>query len=158
MNVIDAFMRQWFWLVGILVVLINGVILYFRAKKIVREKPELASGYYLIIRGLITWILFPAVIMGIGCTVGGINNVEEFMRPIHGGPYALAFFGSVFLAWIVGTRWLFFQGGAEMLVQHPGIFNRDFKDPKAVKLYWILCLSGGILGFIFILISDITRS
>ncbi|MGD9366823.1 MAG: hypothetical protein PVH87_14070 [Desulfobacteraceae bacterium] len=75
------------------------------------------------------WMNIPWIVMGFGCTVGGVPSVWHYFRPSDGNPFVLAWFGSVFFLWIAGTIWLFFQNGAETLAKHPGAieFRIGFK-------------------------------
>ncbi len=146
---------KWFWAVGIAVTFLNAGIFRFRAREHISASPELAEGYATLIRGFVIWGNIPWAVMGIGCVLGGVTSVFDFFRPRDGNPFVLAFFASVFLIWILGTFWLHFWGGAEMLIKHPGLFNVDFKSPLMLKLFWFLCLAGGIFGVIMMFTLDI---
>ena len=148
-------MTKWFWAVCIAVIFLNARILRFRAQRHIQENPDLADGYSTIIRGLVTWGNIPWIVMGIGCVLGGVPSIFHFFRPRDGNPFVLAFFGSAFIIWTLGTVWLLFRGGAEMLVKHPGLFSVDFKSPLMVKLFWFLCLAGGIYAVIMMFSTDI---
>jgi hypothetical protein len=141
-----SMISKWFWVLCILVMLINAAVFRFRANKHIKKNPSLETGYKKIIKGFVMWGSIPWIVMGIGCTVGGIPSVWNYFNPSEGDPYGLAFFGSVFLIWISGSYWIFFKGGALELVNHPGIFNYDIKSPTILKLIWIACLLGGIAG------------
>jgi len=86
--------------------------------------------------------------MGVGCVFGKVPSAFDFFRPRDGNPYVIAFFASVFLLWAVGTYWLLFLGGAQKLVEHPGLLNVNVKSPRGIIIYWFLSLAGGILGTI----------
>jgi len=148
-------MTKWFWAVCILVMFLNAGIFKFRAKRHIQENPDLADGYRTIIRGWLIYGNIPWIVMGLGSLVGGVPSIDHFFRPRDGNPFVLAFFASVFQLWILSTYWIFFRRGAEMLVDHPGIFNVDFKSPIMVKLFWLLCLAGGIAGVTMMFIQDI---
>lgn len=59
-------------------------------------------------RGYLVWMNLPWVVMGVGCTIGGIPSAS----------------------YIFGAYWLFFKGGAGMLVRYPGVFNRPITSPR----------------------------
>jgi hypothetical protein len=86
----------------------------------------------------------PWVIMGVGITTGGVPGIFEYFRPAEGNPYVIAFYGALFLIWVLGTYWVFFRQGAELLVTHPGLFNRDFRSTARVKLLWATIVICGI--------------
>ena len=54
----------------------------------------------------------------------------------------------VFVVWILGTYWLFFRDGAELLVSHPGLLNVPSSNPLVIKLLWVLCLGSGVVGIV----------
>lgn len=148
-------MTRYFWAVAILVTGVNVAILKARSTRHIQANPELADGYATLIRGYLIWMNIPWIVMGIGCTVGGVPTVMHYFRPQDGDPYVLAWFASVFLLWIAGTYWLLFRGGAEMLVKHPGAFRTNISSPTVVKLLWFACLAGGVFGVIMMWTQDI---
>jgi hypothetical protein len=139
-------MSKYFWALAIVATGINVAIYRARSSKHIQENSELAEGYSRLLRGYFVWMNIPWVVMGAGCTFGEIPTIWHYFRPQDGNPYVLAWFASVFLVWLVGTFWLLFQGGAEMLVKHPGLFNVNISSPTKVKLFWLFCLAFGIFG------------
>jgi hypothetical protein len=138
------FLERLVWVPFIAMTFANAAIFKARAKRRVQEHPELEEGYQAIIRGFTFWGTIPWVVMGIGCLSGGVQSVEDYFRPGEGNPFVLAFFLSAFVIWTLGTNWILFRGGAEMLVRHPGLFNWDFTSPKQVKLWWIVYFTAGV--------------
>ena len=146
---------KWFWAICIAVMCLNAGIFHFRSQHYISENPNLVNGYRTLIRGFLIWGNIPWIVMGIGCVMGGVPSVFHFFRPSDGNLFVLAFFASIFLIWVMGTFWLLFRGGAEILVKHAGLFNVNFKNPLMVKLYWFLCLAGGIAGVVVVFTMDI---
>ena len=146
---------QYFWAVAIVVTCINVAIFKVRSTRHIQANPKLAKGYSKLLRGYIIWMNIPWVVMGIGCTVGEIPTFWHYFRPKDGNPYVLAWFASVFLLWIVGTYWLLFRDGADMLAKHPGAFNMKTSNPTMIKLFWFLSLAGGVFGMIMMWTLDI---
>jgi hypothetical protein len=146
---------KWFWVMCIAVLLANAATFWSRAKKHTLYNPELEAGYKTIFKGLLFGGGVPWIVVGIGCVTGGLPSVFHLFRPRDGNPYTLVFFAMAFLLWIKGTYWLFFQNGAHMLVKHPGLFNVDFESPTTVKIFWLICLAGGLLGVIGMFTQDI---
>jgi hypothetical protein len=81
------YISKWFWALCILVTFINGAIYRFRAQKHIKLNPDLEEGYQKIIKGFLTWGNIPWLVMGIGCTFGGIQSVWEYFNPKDGNPY-----------------------------------------------------------------------
>lgn len=161
MEIFD-FMSKYFWFFAIVVTVINALIFKNKSKHYLQEDPKLKEGYSILFRGYLFWLNIPWIIMGIGCTIGGVPSVWHYFRPKDGNPYVLAWFGSVFVLWILGTIWLFYRSGAEMLSTHPGaiIMHYGFKskvviNPIAIKIFWMLALAGGIFGVAFMCLMDI---
>ena len=147
MAIVDL-LGKWFWLLFIGVTFLNGAIYKSRARTHVERNPDLAEGYERIARGFVVWTSLPWIVMGIGCTVGGVPSVLHYFNPRGGNLYVLAFYASLFLLWILGSYWILFQDGAMMLVKHPGLLNPDIKNPLIVKLLWVACVLGGIVAFV----------
>ena len=146
---------KYFWIVAIIVTGINLIIFRKRAQKYIKENPQLEEEYAALFRGFLFWMNIPWIIMGIGCTIGGVPSIWHYFRPRDSNPYVLAWFGSVFLMWILGTYWLFLRGGAEKLAQHPGMLElrygfkrKDITNPALIKTFWVLALAGGIVAFV----------
>jgi len=150
-----SLLTRWFWAVCIIVTLLNAAIFRSRANRHIQAHPELEEGYRTLLKGFVIWGNLPWVIMGVGCVFGGVPSVFHFFRPRDGNPFVLAFLASVFLEWILGTYWLIYRGGAQMLVNHPGLLNLDLKTPRMVVLFWFLSLAGGILAVIMMFSRDI---
>lgn len=144
-----------FWAVAILVTSINVAILKARSARHIRANPELAEGYAILLRGYLIWMNIPWIVMGVGCTVGGVPTVWHYFRPRDGNPYVLAWFASVFIVWIAVTCWIIFRGGAELLVKHPGALNMNTTSPTMVKLFWLLSLAAGIVAVVVMCTRDI---
>ncbi|HEY2545692.1 MAG TPA: hypothetical protein VGI46_06475 [Candidatus Acidoferrum sp.] len=143
-----------FWAVAILVTFLDAAIFCSKAQRHIEVHPELREGYRTLIKGFVTWTNLPWIVMGIGCVYGGVPSVYSFFRPRDGNPYVLAFFCSVFLLWFLGTYWLVFRGGAQKLIDHPGLLNFDFKRPGSVIVIWLLRVLGGITGVILMFSRD----
>lgn len=155
MESLITLMTKHFWLMAILISFVNMAIFKKRILEHTSEKPELKEGYEKLIKGYMIYGNIPLVVMGIGCTIGKIPNVFEFFRPKSGNIYVLAFFAAIFLEWILGVYWLFFKNGAQMLVDYPGMFRTDFKSPRAVKIFFLACLAGGIFAVVLMFKMDI---
>jgi hypothetical protein len=156
------FISEYFWVVAIITTVINALIFRKRSRKYIQNNPKLEEGYSILFRGYLFWLNIPWLVMGIGYTAGGVPSVWHYFRPKDGNPFVLAWFGSVFVLWILGTIWLFFKGGAEMLSTHPGalIIHYGFKtkavtNPILFKIFWMVALAGGIFGAAFMWLTDI---
>jgi hypothetical protein len=93
--------------------------------------------------------------MGAGFLFGSISSVGQHFSP-RNGPFLIAFHPAVVTLWIDAFRRIFFRGGAEDLVKHPGILNHPVNDPRVVKGVFLLSLAGGILALAGIVFNDIS--
>ena len=66
------------------------------------------------------WGNIPWVVMAAGYLFGGVPSLFHYFRPLDGNTFVLAFFASVFFVWTMGTYWLVFGGGAEMIFKPYG--------------------------------------
>jgi len=140
-----------FWIMFIIVTVANGLIWKSKSKKYIAENPELQEGYDSLIKGWLIYGNIPWIIMGIGMITGLTKSMDEFFNPRLGNPIVIVFFLAIIVEWILGSRWIFFQGGAEKLVKHPGMFTQTEKGNEKfelmkIKLLWIAGMIGGIFG------------
>ncbi len=154
MDIFELFSKH-FWIMFIVSTFANAIIMKNRSKKNIEKDPSLKSGYDAIFKGFLIWGNIPWIVMGAGILTGSVPTIWHYFKPQDGNPYVLAFFISIFTIWLLGTYWLFVKKGAEMLVKHPGIFRSDFSSPTKVKLFWVLCLAGGIAGIIMMFTMNI---
>lgn len=152
MNIFDL-MSKHFWLIALIATLVNWLSFRRDAQKQIEKQPRLRKGFESLILGYLSLMSLPWLVMGIGCTIGGVPTVWHYFRPRDGNPYVLTWFGCIFFLWVCGTFWLFFKNGAEKLAQIPGAvqFNsfgtiKDITDPKLIKLIWVLTLIGGSIA------------
>ena len=142
------FVSKWFWVMCIAASFVNAAIMKSKVAPYIVARPELEAGYRAIIRGMLIWGNLPVVVLGFGCVLGKIPSFFSIFRPRDGNPYVIAFYASLFLIWILGTNWIIFRGGAEMIVKHPGVLNFNVTSPRIVILLWLLSMAGGIAAFI----------
>lgn len=102
MNMFDL-LTTYFWVVAIILTSVNVASFKRRSRVQVQEKPELEHGYATLLRRYLIFLNLPWVVMGIGCTIGGVPSLLHYFRPTDGNPYVLAWFASIFLLWITGT-------------------------------------------------------
>lgn len=152
------FIAKWFWVISIAGVFLRAVIWRVRGDERIEEMPELEEGYRKIIRGFVIWGNIPWLVMGLGCTTGNVPTVFHYFRPRDGNPFVTAFLVSVVLVWVLGTYWVFFRDGAEMLVKYPGWFLCLYVQtisPTVVKLLWCLGLAAGVVAMVLMFTKDL---
>jgi hypothetical protein len=143
-----------FWVAFILVTFLNAAIWWRRGSEYRQRDPSLTEDYRTLIRGFVTWVNAPWLIMGAGILFGGVPSIVDYFNPRYPNLFVAAFFASIVFLWLAGTHWLFARGGAEQLVRCPGLFNARLNSPGLIKIYWLMCLAGGIAGLIVMFFVD----
>jgi hypothetical protein len=142
------------WVLFILFTCVNGAVWWQRAQAHIHKNAELRPGYIKLIRG---WLLFgnlPWIVMGLGILFGDVPSVMHYFNP-RNGAMVVVWYATVVALWIASVYWLFFRHGAETLIAYPGLLNFPAGKPGIVKLYFLLCLAGGIAGLLGMIFSDI---
>jgi hypothetical protein len=142
---------DYFWVLLIVIMTVNGFIFKARTQKYIAEKPELESGYQDAFKVFLFCGNIPWVIMGIGNISGLTNNLFDFFFPREMNPIVLIWHASILTLYILAAIWIYLKGGAEFLEKHPGIiqkrgFSGEYKNvtAKQIKQFFPLILVGGI--------------
>ncbi len=132
---------RYFWVIAIAVGLINTAITWYRLQNPMQTHPERVPGYRALLRGYGLINTLPWLVMGIGIVFGGVPDILYYLYPGLGNPYVLAWWGTLGLmhAWLIA--WLVWNGGAEMLIAHPGFLRGNFTSAKQLKLYGLCSLA-----------------
>ena len=147
-----TYIFKYVWVLFILVTLINAFSLKSRSKKHIELDPSLAGGYEKLFRGYLFYMNLPWLVLGMGMLLGGFDSVFELLFGFRSGNiFTLLFFGTVIGLWILSVIWIFFLGGAEFLIEHPGVLNSNVRSPLMIKIWFALSLAGGILGLAFMI-------
>lgn len=128
---------QHFWVILIVVTVINGYMWWSRMQETIRNKPELAAGYRRLYHGFLLWGNIPWVLMGLGILSGQVAGVFEFLRPDNGNPFVLIWYAAMGGLLVLGTYWVYFGGGAEILERHPGMYMVPQWSANKIRLWWI---------------------
>jgi hypothetical protein len=131
-NIFEQIFLRHAWVLFIFVTCLNGVIWRWRARKHISANPSLTQGYTSLIRG---WLIFgnlPWLVMGLGIVFGGVPTIWHYFNP-RNGPVVLIWYVTIVALWIASINWMFFRGGAEMLITHPGLLNLPSDQPRVVK-------------------------
>lgn len=142
---------NYFWLLAIAVNGINAIIFWVRSQRYIKQNLALQAGYITIIRGFFLGMSFPWIIMGIGMTWGGVSKIADYFYPRTGNLFVIGWWLSVWVLLLFYGYWLWFKGGAKMLIEHPGFFRGNPSNPRTIKLMWLLSAftSAVVTGIIF---------
>jgi uncharacterized membrane protein YedE/YeeE len=151
---------KYFWAIAILITCSN--VLFFKgpSKSDIEEDPEASQDYNKLIRGYLFWMNLPWIVMGIGCTIGGVPTTFHYCRPRDGNSFVIAWWVIVFILYILDFYWIFFCKGAEKVVKY-GMFsyysfgkNGKISNPKMVKLIHLLFPIVGLIVAIAMWTTD----
>jgi hypothetical protein len=151
---------QYFWAIAIIVTCLNVLFFKGRSRSVIAEDPKALQEFKKLMRGYLFWMNLPWIVMGIGCTIGGVPTVFHYLRPRDGNPFVIAWWVIVFIEYILSIYWIFLCKGAEKFAKftmHNCSFcNRNISSPTMIKLMFLLCLSGGLIAAIAMWTTDIT--
>lgn len=133
-----------FWLFALVVTAVNAVIYRQRFQALAAEHPDRAEGYQRFLIGFVAVSAGLWLVMGFGIVFGGVQGVFGYFNPATGNPFVLAWHATLIAVWIAGIVWLFFLGGAQFFIDHPGLANFTPTKPIQVQLFYLLCLAGGV--------------
>jgi hypothetical protein len=138
-------------LLFILVACVQGLIWRKRVQSRIVADPKLDSSFHVLVR---VWLIYgnlPWLLIGGAVLCGAVPAPLHALDPRQ-GPYAGLILITIVLLWVAAFEGLFFRGGAEAMLARPGLFDVPFRRPWPVKLWFLICLSGGITGIILLII------
>jgi len=144
------------WIFLIAMTSINGLVFKYKSKKYIFDNPDLTDGYSRLFKGWLIWGNVPWIIMAIGDLTKITDGIGEYFNPRLLNPIVLIFHASIIVIWIIGSRWIYLEEGAEFLAKHPGLIHfhsfgtsKDITSSNTIKILWTLGIIGGIVGMIF---------
>jgi hypothetical protein len=137
------------WLLFLLAQCFTGAVIGRSARRELRQRPGLIGGYPVLMRICFFWLNLPWMVMGLGCTVGHVEDgVFGYARPGDGNPWVLAFYVTLVALGLLNLAWVFLGGGDEFLVRHRPLLgpyqNRVPPTARGVRLLAALSFAGGI--------------
>jgi hypothetical protein len=149
----DVLILRYAWLLFVFVTCANGAVWWYRGRRKMAANPELRSGYRRLIRYWLIYGNLPWLVMGAGILFGSVPSIWHYFS-LRNGPFAIAFNVTIVALWIAAFYWLFFRGGVEDLVTHPGLLRSEV-TPRALKVFFLLTLAGGVFAFVTGVLGDI---
>ncbi|MCP4357948.1 MAG: hypothetical protein GY796_08035 [Chloroflexi bacterium] len=141
-------MFDYAWILLIFTTTINAYYLKARSQKYISAHPELQEGYDKLFKGYLIYLNIPWVIIGLGMIFGKVPDFLSFFEPREGNPFVLIFHAAFVILLLLSVWWIYFRGGAEFLVKHPGIFRRELQSPTTVKVFYAVALAGSVFAMI----------
>ena len=145
------------WVLFIASTCVNAAVWWFRGRHARDARPELRDSYVALIKGFLFWANLPWFVLGLFVLTGALRSTFEIMDLRSGNRYVQSWVALVVLLWLLCTRWLF-SGGAQLLVDHPGLLNLNNPTPHKIKLLWLACLAGGVAGFLMLYLNLPSRA
>lgn len=138
------------WLFFIVLMIINGINWKSKSQKHINENPELKKGRDKLFKGWLLYSNIPWVLMGFGMLTGITKDLKDYVITEELNLFVIFYFAVLFIIDILGTRWMFFKGGAESLVQHGFIASAEKGKEKSevlkMKGMWVLVVLSGLGG------------
>ena len=134
------------WLILVVANCAIGFLWWRRGRAYSAVDRSLEVGYRSLIRGFLFWSNLPWLAMGLSILLGLVPSTYAYLEPGSINPFVQLWWGIVVAEGALGTYWIYFRGGAEMLIKHPGLVTLPARSPSVIKLYWMACLAAGALG------------
>ena len=138
-----------FWIVLIVGSVINLTQSWSRVQRRIQADPTLEEGYRRLFRGFLIWTNLPWVLMGVVILTGHAASMFDFVRPSATNTYVMAWYWAMGGLLALGSWWMLFGGGAEMLETHPGLYMVPMWKAPGLKRFWIGMLVFVIIGALF---------
>lgn len=136
---------RYFWVALLAVSALNAALLRRRFRAYAAGHPEREPGYRLALRWFVGVNLLLWGWMGLGIVAGAVPHVFAYLVPLAGGPYVLVWHMLYVTLWALGLVWVLFRGGAEFLVDHPGLLRPNVTSPRLIKIMLGLISLGVLL-------------
>jgi hypothetical protein len=129
-----------FWLLAIVANGFNAAIFWQRSIAYIKEDPTLQQGYITLIRGFFIGMNLPWIVMGIGLKVGGVSQLKDYFYPGNGNIFVVGWWMCLWGLILILNYWIWFRGGAQMLIDHPGLLRGKQQNPQIIKWMSLLLL------------------
>jgi hypothetical protein len=148
---------DYFWVLMLAVNGLNASILWMQVQTYIHKNPKLRPGYIKLIRGFYTGMSVPWIFMGFNKITGKVSHIGEYFYPRAGNQFVIGWWVSIWTLLFMATYWVWFRGGAEKLIEYPGLFKGKPSNPQFIKIMYLLLLIGNMVGTIVIFsISTLT--
>lgn len=128
------YITDYFWIGLIGVTAANGAAWWRYARPHIARRPELRQGYKRLILNFVFWGSIPWLLMGMGLSVGSAASIFDYLKPREADPWVLGWYAACIGIWIRCLWWIFKQGGAQELADHPGLMNLPLSKAEHVRL------------------------
>lgn len=108
-------------------------LLWIQVQPRIAANPRLRDGYRRLVIGFGFWMALPWLVMGIG-NIQGVEWARYFLV-MEGQPWVIAFWACVYLEFLLLGYWGVFGNGAQILCDHPGLFDLPSDSPSALRWY-----------------------
>ena len=142
------YITDYFWIILIGVTAANAAAWWRYARPHIARKPELRQGYKRLILNFVFWGSIPWLVMGLGLSVGSAASIYDYLKPREANLWVLGWYATWVGIWVRCLWWLFRQGGAQTLADHPGLLNIPLSRAEHVKLLACGVSFGQIAGVI----------
>jgi len=139
-------LSRWFWLVFLAMIGINTLIFRQRARVDLGLHPERRGSYRRLLWGYLFWFSLPAIAAGGIILCGGAATLFQFSQPAVAGPAVAGWHLLLIILWFLLVFWIFGNGGAEELADHPAFLSPSCSTPNAIRAWTAVAIAGGVMA------------
>ncbi len=138
------------WVVGIIITIMRAFMWRFTGKAYIEKNPELLEGYKKYSKNFVLLECTPWIIMGICSQCDNLTFFDFVFYKNTESLFVVFFLASLLLMTLFEFKWLFFRGGAEIIVKHPGLFGINFTKARVLKTAHCFAASCGVDGYVWL--------
>jgi hypothetical protein len=140
---------KYFWLLAVLVGLLNFAIMRGRVEALAIKRPELKHETRQVLIGYLLALTVPFFLLGILQLAGGYESPFFIFQENLNNPFVIASITVMVVWWAIIAYWVYFKNGVKALnILQIAYYNRPTGE-LPLKLSVALMLLGGILGLIW---------
>lgn len=108
---------KYFWLIAVLVGVVNHVIIRSRVQKLVENQPDLEQDAPTVLNGYLLFMTVPFLLVGMVQLIGGFESPMFLYDRNLGNPFALIADGIILFCLGVLAYWVYLRDGAQTLIR-----------------------------------------
>lgn len=137
------FIFKSFWLILILVGLLNYLLMRLRIKKNFTDPADIDGANRFLILSLF-YINMPFLIIGVLQIFGGHDNIFFIFSGQYQNSYVLLSWVVMVLVWGLLLYWVLVKDGAKIISKYRVLFNNMPENETMIKIIIVLMVLGGI--------------
>ena len=137
-----------FWILGVIVGLINSYIIRSRILSIVRQNPELKQEGEQLTKGYFFALTLPWLILGVLQLAGGFSDFSYMFSRDLNNIYVLLSRGFIIFCLLLYLYWMVFRNGARSLIKFKLIRGLFSENERGLKFVALVGTTASIISFV----------